>query len=222
MVKAVIFDVDGTLVDSVDVHARAWVDAFADFGHTVAFDQVRGQIGKGGDQLLPVFLTKAEIDVCAEALQPHRARILKDRYLSLIKPFAGVRALLQRLRADGVVVALASSAKNEELQTYKRIAEIEDLVQIEASSDDAERSKPDPDIFEAALRRLAPNIQACDAVAIGDTPYDAEASGKAGLRSIGLLCGGWPEDKLLEAGCSETYADPADLLARYEGSLLAR
>ncbi len=221
MVKAVIFDVDGTLVDSVDVHARAWVDAFADFGHTVEFDAVRGQIGKGGDQLLPVFLTQAEIEANGQDLEAHRARILKDRYMSSIKPFPGVRALFERLRADGLVIALASSAKQEELQTYKRIAHIDDLVGIETSADDADRSKPNPDIFDAALRRLGPDIPASQAVAVGDTPYDAEAAGQAGVRCIGLLCGGWPEDKLREAGCVAIYADPADLLAGYTGSVLA-
>ena len=93
---------------------------------------------------------------------------------------------------------------------------------METSSDDADSSKPDPDIFEAALKRLGPHIQAHDAVAVGDTPYDAESSGRAGLRCIGFRCGGWPEDKLRAAGCTEVYDGPADLLARYATSLLAR
>lgn len=220
MPKAVIFDVDGTLIDSVDLHARAWQDAFRDFGHEVAFDRVRGQIGKGGDQLMPVFLDPAELERIGEDLEQHRGRILKERYLSEVTAFPEVRELFERLRADGTRVVLASSAKGDELEKYKRLARIEDLIDGETSSDDAEKSKPHPDIFEAALRRLG-DVRPEDAVVVGDTPYDAEAAGKAGLRTVGLLCGGFPERDLRTAGCVAIYGSPADLLARYEDSPLA-
>ena len=221
MPKAVIFDVDGTLIDSVDLHARAWQDAFRDFGHEIAFEDVRWQIGKGGDQLLPVFLTEEEMNEVGEKLEEHRGRILKERYLSRITPFPGVRELLERLRADGVQIALASSAKADELEKYKELAGIADLVDVETTSDDAERSKPHPDIFQAALRRLD-GLQLGDVLVVGDTPYDAEAAGKAGLRTVGLLCGGFPEQSLRDAGCVAVYASPADLLAQYDTSPLAR
>jgi HAD superfamily hydrolase (TIGR01509 family) len=211
---AVIFDVDGTLIDSVDEHAKAWVDAFGDYGHKVRFEDVRRQIGKGGDQLMPVFLSKAEIDRIGEALQAHRGRLFKERYLSRIKAFPAVRELFQRLIADGKQIALASSANKEELEQYKRIANIADLIDAETSSDDAEKSKPHPDIFQAALARLG-ETEPERAIAVGDTPYDAEAAGKAGLRTIGLLCGGWAENELRRAGCTAVYKDPADLLAGY-------
>jgi len=218
---AVIFDVDGTLIDSVDLHAHAWQDAFREFGHEVAFDKLRGQIGKGGDQLLPVFLSKDEVDKIGEALNERRSEIFKQRYLPGIKPFPMVRELLERVRADGTKIALASSAKQDELEAYKKAAHIEDLLQAETSTDDAEKSKPSPDIFEAAMQRLG-TVDPAQVVVIGDTPYDAEAAGKAGLRSIGVLCGGWPADALKRAGCIATYRDPADLLAQYDASPLAR
>jgi HAD superfamily hydrolase (TIGR01549 family) len=221
MLKAVIFDVDGTLIDSVDLHAKAWQDAFREFGHEVAFDTIRGQIGKGGDQLLPVFLSQSEIEAQGKALESRRSEILKERYLPQVKPFPKVRDLLQRIQADGTRIALASSAKEDELQVYKKVAHIEDLLQAETSSDDAEASKPNPDIFEAAMQHLG-GLGADQAIVVGDTPYDAEAAGKAGLRTIGLLCGGWPEDALRQAGCVATYRDPADLLDQYDGSPLAR
>ena len=220
MPKAVIFDVDGTLIDSVDLHARAWQDAFRDFGHDVAFDEIRGQIGKGGDQLMPVFLDPAELDRKGEDLESHRGRILKERYLPQVVAFPKVRDLFERLRADGKRIVLASSAKGDELEKYKQLARIEDLIDGETSSDDAEKSKPHPDIFQAALKRLG-DIRPEDAVVVGDTPYDAEAAGKAGLRTVGLLCGGFPEQSLRGAGCIAIYQDPADLLARYERSPLA-
>ena len=221
MPKAVIFDVDGTLVDSVGLHAQAWVDAFGEFGHAVSFADARRQIGKGGDQLLPVFLDQAEIAAKGEALQKRRGDIPQERYLPQIKSFPQVRELLQRIEAAGLRIALASSAKGEELQVYKKLTNIEDLVEIETSSSDAEKSKPHPDIFQAALRKLGDAVQPADAMVVGDTPYDAEAAGKAGLRSIGMLCGGWSEAELREAGCIAVYRDPADLLAQFDQSPLA-
>ncbi len=221
MPKAVIFDVDGTLIDSVDLHAKAWQDAFREFGHEIAFDKIRGQIGKGGDQLLPVFLSKDEVAAKGEALDERRSEIFKQRYMPQTKPFPMVRELLERIQADGMQIALASSAKEDELEAYKKAARIEDLLQAETSTDDAEKSKPNPDIFEAAMQRLG-DVDPAQVVVVGDTPYDAEAAGKAGLRSIGVLCGGWPADALERAGCVATYRDPADLLAQYDTSPLAR
>ena len=124
------------------------------------------------------------------------------------------------IQQRGKRVVLASSAKDEELKTYKRIARIDDLVEEATSSEDAERSKPHPDIFEAALGRLG-DVRPSEAVVVGDTPYDAQAAGKAGLRTVGVLCGGFPEAQLREAGCIAIYRDPADLLAHYEDSPLA-
>lgn len=220
MPTAVIFDVDGTLIDSVPQHAKAWEDAFRDFGHDISFEDLRRQIGKGGDHLLPVFLSKDEIEEKGEALEKHRSQILKERYLPTIKGLPQVRALVERLRSDGKQLALASSAKAEELQTYKKIANIEDLIGTETSSDDAEESKPSPDIFQAALKRLD-GIADEDVIVIGDTPYDAEAASKAGIRTIGLLSGGWTAEELKQAGCIATYRDPADLLTQYDNSPLA-
>jgi HAD superfamily hydrolase (TIGR01509 family) len=218
--KAVVFDVDGTLIDSVDVHAQAWIDAFAEFGHEVRFGDVRRQIGKGGDQLMPVFLSKAEIDRFGKKLEERRGVLLKERYLHRIKPFPAVRELFQHVIADGKAIALASSAKEDELEHYKKVANIVDLIDVETSSDDVEKSKPHPDIFCAALAKLDIS-QPEQVLMIGDTPYDAEAAAKAGLRTVGLLCGGWSDDELKRAGCVTVFRDPADLLARYAESPLA-
>ncbi len=218
-VTTVIFDVDGTLLDSVDLHAMAWLDAFHDYGHEVRFEEVRRQIGKGADQLLPVFMTDEQIESYGEELDFHRGRIFKDRYLALVTPFPDVRALFERLRADGKQIGLASSASKDDLATYRRIANIAGLTDADTSTDDAERSKPCPDIFQAARERLgggSPDRM----IAVGDTPYDAEAAAKAGLRTIGLLCGGWSEEELKRSGCIAVYKDPAELLARCAASPL--
>jgi len=154
LIKAVIFDIDGTLVDSVDLHAKAWQEALAHFGHEVAFADVRAQIGKGGDQLMPVFLSQEELDRRKDAIEVYRSNLFKTRYLPEVRAFPAVRELFERILANGQQTALASSAKADELATYKKIAGIADLVDEETSSDDAERSKPHPDIFEVALSRL--------------------------------------------------------------------
>jgi HAD superfamily hydrolase (TIGR01549 family) len=221
MAEAVIFDIDGTLLDSVDLHAQAWQEAFRHFGREIPFDQIRSQIGKGGDQLLPVFLGPEELKEKGKALEEFRGSLFKQKYLPKVRPFPCVRELFQKLKANGQQIALASSAKPDELQKFEQIANIEDLVGVETSSGDAERSKPHPDIFEAALDRLG-KVRREEIVVVGDSPHDAEGAHKAELSTVGVLCGGFPEAALREAGCIAIYADPADLLRRYEDSPLAR
>jgi phosphoglycolate phosphatase-like HAD superfamily hydrolase len=220
LLKAAIFDVDGTLLDSVDLHALAWHEAMEKFGHDVSFERARGQIGKGGDKLIPHFLTADAQRDQGKDLERWRGERFKSAYLPLLRPFSAVPDLLQRVRDAGVRVAIGSSAKKDELEKYLDIAGIADLVDATASSEDAEESKPAPDIFEVVLRKL--EIEGADAVAIGDTPYDASAAGKAGIATIGVLCGGFTEASLREAGCADVYPGPAALFARFEDSLLAR
>jgi phosphoglycolate phosphatase-like HAD superfamily hydrolase len=137
-----------------------------------------------------------------------------------VRPFTAVPDLLRRVRDAGLRVAVASSAKKDEVDKYLEIARITDLVDLATSSDDAEESKPAPDIFEIVLKKL--KIEGADAVAIGDTPYDAEAAGKAEIATIGVLCGGFIESSLRQAGCVEIYPGPAGLFACFGTSLLAR
>lgn len=214
MLDAVIFDVDGTLVDSVDFHAEAWSRAFAHFGWTVETAQARTQIGKGGDQLMPMFLPDDVVKKDGKAIEAFRKDLFTREYLPRIKGFPQVRALFDRLRDDGKLIALASSAKGDELAAYKKIAGIDDFDLVETSSDDAEKSKPHPDIFQAALDKLKLPAKTC--VVVGDTPYDAEAALKAGIRTTGLLCGGFPEFDIRAGGASQIFEDPADLLDHYK------
>ena len=214
MIKAVVFDVDGTIVDSVVLHAEAWQEAFKKFGKEVDLEAVRRQIGKGADQLLPVFFSPVELAQFGKELEEYRSNLYKKEYLPHVKAFPKVRELFERIRQDGKRIALASSAKGDELNTYKKLARIEDLTEAETSSEDAEKSKPHPDIFEAALGELG-DVARNRVVVVGDTPYDAQAAAKADLYTIGLLCGGWNENDLRGAGCIAIYRDPAELLARY-------
>lgn len=217
LVQNVIFDVDGTLVDSVDEHAEAWRRAFLEFGRDVPFAHVRSQIGKGADQLLPVFFTEDELEKFGQELSDYRSALFKREFMPKLRPFGQVRELFLRLREDGLKLVLASSAKEDELERYMRLCRIDGLTHAETSKDDAARSKPHPDIFDVAMQKLG-RPDPHTVVVIGDTPFDALAAGKLGLASVGVRCGGFPEDDLRTAGCRDIYQDPSELLARYDAS----
>jgi phosphoglycolate phosphatase-like HAD superfamily hydrolase len=220
LLKAVIFDIDGTLVDSVDIHAMAWHEALREFGFHADYEAVRAQIGKGGDKLIPEFVPKDRLQAIQQKLSDFRGDLFKRKYLSLIRPLSCVPELMQRITDHGLQIALASSAKKDELRAYVKIAGIDKFIQEETSQDDVDESKPAPDIFEAALAKLK-GITADEAVAIGDTPYDAIAARHAGLRVIGVLTGGWKREYLTQAGCFAVYRSVAELFAVYDGSVLA-
>jgi HAD superfamily hydrolase (TIGR01509 family) len=217
-VPAVILDVDGTLIDSNDAHARAWVDAFAAHGITVPFASIRRAIGMGGDKLMPAVSGIEEDSDEGARIGEYRKALFKSHYLPNLRPFAGVRELIERLRDDGLTVVVASSAGEGELGPLLEQAGVADLLPSRTSSDDAEESKPDPDIVAAALEQSG--CAAEEAIMLGDTPYDVEAAGRCGVRVIGLECGGWSAREL--EGAAEVYAEPAELLRRYDTSLIAR
>jgi HAD superfamily hydrolase (TIGR01509 family) len=218
-IAAALFDLDGTLVDSNDFHVRAWEQAFRDAGFDVSAETIRGQIGKGGDNLVPTLLPDLNEDR-REALATAEGDIFKERYLAQVRPFPQARELLARVRAGGSNVALASSAGGEQLEHYIDLLDARDLIEAWTSKDDVDRSKPDPDIFAAALRQAG--VAADDAIAIGDTRWDVLAAGKCGIRTIGLLSGGIAEAELREAGAVAIYADVTALLEGYAASPLAR
>jgi beta-phosphoglucomutase-like phosphatase (HAD superfamily) len=147
MVKAVIFDIDGTLIDSVDLHARAWQETFSRYGVKTNFRAVRDQIGKGGDKLMKVFLSEQQIDRWGKEIAEERTALFKRQYLPQVKPFPHLRGLFERLRKDKIEIALASSAKDDEIRAYKKITGIGPYLHAEISSDDVAHSKPDADIF---------------------------------------------------------------------------
>ncbi len=214
--KAVIFDIDGTLVDSVDLHAKAWQEAFENFGKHLEFQAVRDQIGKGGDELLPTFLSDEEIEQFGDDLKTFRGDLFKSKYMDKVKPLPGVRDLMKCLKEHGKRIAVGSSAKKDEVSFYLKLAKIDDLVEIQTCADDVSRSKPHPDVFEAALEKL--KLQAEDVIVVGDSPFDAEAAKKAHMQTIGFLSGGFDQEKLVDAGAVAIFAGPEDLLAHYQTS----
>ncbi len=218
VIRGAILDVDGTLIDSNDAHARAWVDAFRQFGFDVPYEKVRPLIGMGGDNLLPEAIGVELDSRTGEHLSTRRSALFKDNYLHTLRPFPGTRELLERMRAEGLELAVASSAKKEELKPLLQIADVADLVDSKTSSDDAESSKPDPDIVEAALKRL--KMTPGEAVMLGDTPYDIEAAGRAGVKTVAFRCGGWDDEGL--EGAIAIYDGPYDLLDNFASSPFAR
>lgn len=220
VIRAALFDVDGTLVDSVDLHAQAWRRALAHFGVAASFDEVRAQIGKGGDQLLPVFLDRARLEKDGPRIEAFRGDLFRRELLPLVRPFPGVRSLLERVRRGGAQVVLASSAAAGELDHYARLCRVDDLIHAATSKDDAARSKPHPDIFAAALARV-PGARPAEALIVGDSPWDVEAARRLGVGAVGVLCGGFAEADLRGRGAGWIYRDPEDLLARYDTSPFA-
>jgi HAD superfamily hydrolase (TIGR01509 family) len=216
--KVALLDVDGTLIDSNDQHAQAWVDVGREFGIDIDYDHVRRLIGMGGDKVLPRVAGLEEDSPEGEKIKERRGEIFREAYLPKLKPFPQARELLERLRDDGWTLVVATSASKEDMDGLLKQAGIKDLIEEKTSSSDAEESKPDPDIVQAALK--AADAGPDQAVMLGDTPYDVEASGRAGVPCVALRCGGWGDADLGDAVA--IYDDPADLLARYGESPFAR
>jgi HAD superfamily hydrolase (TIGR01509 family) len=218
LLQGVIFDIDGTLLDSNDAHAQSWVDTFAEAGYDVPFDVVRPLIGMGADKLLPRTIGIRHDSEEGKKLVKRRGETFREKYLPRLRPLEGSRTLVLRVRSDGLKPIVATSAKDEELKGLLRAAEVADLMEEKATASDADRSKPDPDIVEAAIEES--EISPENLVMIGDTPYDIEAAKKAKVRTIAFRSGGWSDDAL--AGAVEIYDGPADLLLHYDSSLLGR
>ena len=220
MIKALLCDIDGTLVQSNWLHAEAWQIALAALGIHCDREELRRQIGKGGDELIPVFVPWWKRKHVEEPLKAFRKHIFEADYMARVEPLPQAREFLVRLQQAGIRLALASSASKKDLETYKKIVGMEDLIEQQSSADDADRAKPHPDIFEAALKQL--KLKPAEVLALGDTPYDAEAAGKADIWTIGVTTGGWSRADLLAAGCLEVWESVADLLAHFDQSALMR
>jgi HAD superfamily hydrolase (TIGR01549 family) len=194
--EALIFDIDGTLVDSNDLHAAAWQEAFRHFGVEFPYTTIREQMGKGGDLLVPDLLDVWQMRKFGEELREYRKKLFRREYLKRVKPFDGVRQTLEILRARDIKLVLASSSDEEEVKHYIELLGIEDLLEGSTSKSDAQFSKPSPEIFQAALERAGNPKRAA---AVGDTPYDITAAHRCALPIIAVRSGGFPDDTLAVA-----------------------
>jgi HAD superfamily hydrolase (TIGR01509 family) len=212
--RAALLDIDGTLVDSNDAHARAWERAFIHHGHTIGFDQLRALIGKGGDKLLAEAADIKKETPHGAAIDQLRSELFMRDHLPMLRPLPGARALLVRMRSSGLRLVVATSAKAAEMNALLDVCGARGLIDAQTSSDEADNSKPDPDIVRAALDKAG--VPAASALMLGDTPYDVEAAHRCGVRTVALRSGGWGDSSL--DGALAIYDDPADLLAHYDES----
>jgi len=214
--STVLFDIDGTLVDSNDAHTDAWVKAFAEADVTVDRTQVRRSIGMGGDKLMPAVSGIEEASPLGQRISKRRKEIFKTDYLPHLQAFRDAGRLVAALKARHMTLVAASSARRDELEPLLRIAHAEALLDDKTSSDDADESKPDPDIVRAALAKA--KASPGEAVMIGDTPYDIDAAKRARVECIAVRCGGWGDADL--SGAVAIYDGPWDLLAALDDSPL--
>ncbi|WP_263377683.1 HAD family hydrolase [Granulicella paludicola] len=220
MPDLLLTDIDGTLVDSNALHAEAWRRTFEHFGIQVGLDETWRQIGKGGDKVIPLFVPKADLKRLEKPMKDFRREIFHRDYMHRMVAFSRADELLRRVRSTGMKIALATSSEKEDLVIYGKLVGMEDLIDEASSSADAKNSKPDPDIFAVALEKVKTRPE--QAIALGDTPWDAQAAGKLGIPVIGLTSGSWKADDLRDAGCVEVWQDPADLLLHFDESALNR
>jgi len=195
--KAVLLDIDGTLVDSNDKHADCWVEAFAHFDKQVPWHTVREQIGKGSDLLVPDTLNAREMQTFGEKLKKYRGELWKEKYMDSVQPFPGAVDAMRKLHARGIKVALASSSNPDEVEYYVELLGAGDLLEGTTSKEDAEFSKPSPEIFQAALERV--KSDPARSLAVGDTPYDILAAHRTPVPIAAVLCGGFPRESLTKA-----------------------
>lgn len=214
MIKAVLLDVDGTLIDSNNAHAQSWVEAFDEHGLSIPFSAVRPLIGMGGDRLLPKVAGIEEDSVHGQAIGKTRKNLFRDKYLPNLEPFPEVRALLQQMKEAGLTLVVATSSGKDLLQDLLQKAGVADLIPAATTKDDAENSKPAPDIVEAALKKSG--VRPEEAIMVGDTPYDVEAATRAGVKCVAFECGCWTKSQLGDAVAC--YKDAADLLKNFESS----
>lgn len=219
-IHGVILDIDGTLVDSNDAHAHAWVQALAEAGYHVDFAQVRPLIGMGGDKVLPEVAGVQKDSQQGQQISKRRKALFLAEYLPHLHAFPQAWQLLQQLHGQGFTLAIATSAEPDELQGLLKVIHphATDLFAEETSARDASHSKPDPDVIHAALQKL--DMPAAQTIMLGDTAYDIEAAAQAGVKTIAFRCGGWSDRDL--QGSRAIYDGPADLLTHYQQSPLVQ
>lgn len=213
VIKGVLLDIDGTLLASNDAHARSFVDAFADFGWEIPFFRVKWLIGMGGDRLIGTLYPQMKsTEGIGKIVTTRRKRVFLERYAPFLQPTPGARDLVTYVQGRGLKTVVATSAKQDELETLLKRADVADLLHIATTSDEVEESKPSPDVVEAAMGKIG--LDPSEVVMIGDTPYDVESARRAGVGIIAVRSGGWADDEL--QGALAIFDNPADVLAHVD------
>jgi len=216
--KAVFFDIDGTLVDSNEFHVMAWEEAFHDYGHRIPKDRIRVQIGKGADQLIPSLLPGLD-KRAQDSIAKRHGELFGERYMKEVKPFPNAADLVEVLHAKGKQVMVASSAAKAEVDHYVELLKITAMLTGVVTKDDVANSKPAGDIFAAALAKVFP-MAASETLAVGDTPYDVESALRSGVKTIAVRSGGFSGETLAEAGAPYIYSSVKELFDNFDSSPL--
>jgi HAD superfamily hydrolase (TIGR01509 family) len=217
--RGILFDVDGTLIDSSYIHTISWWGAFRQQGYDIPMASIHHFVGMGGDRLVDSLLPAGrDKSLDSEIMTSHAA--LYASHWPALRRFDGAKELLAQCHAVGLAVALASSARNQDLQVMKSTLDADAFIDAATSANDAEESKPSPDILVAALDAMG--VEAADAVFVGDAVWDMKAAAALGIPAIGVTCGGISAAKLQEAGAVEVYAGPRDLLENLKASAVGR
>jgi HAD superfamily hydrolase (TIGR01509 family) len=214
--KAVLFDVDGTLVDTNYLHTVAWWEAFAQAGHDVPMAPIHRAIGMGSGRMLDSLLPGDRDTDADEAIKTSHSA-LYSVYWSRLRPLPGARRLLRACHDQGLRVVLASSADPDELEVLRAALDADQAIDAATSAGDVEASKPAPDLVQVALDHAEAGPE--ESVFIGDAVWDVRAAQKAGVPCIGLLSGGSSRDELTEAGAAAVFDGPADLLEEFPDRL---
>ncbi|MET0285944.1 MAG: HAD family hydrolase [Polyangiales bacterium] len=217
MRRIILLDIDGTLVDSNDLHAESWHAALAQYGIACDVARLRKLIGMGSDKLLPEATGVSADSELGERITATRGKLFMRDYMPRVRPLPGSRALVERILRHGLTPVVASSASSLELESLLEAAQVKDLLPLRTGADDADRSKPDPDIVQAALKRAHAKPE--DALMIGDTPYDLEAARRAGVPFLAVRSGGWDDQSL--RGAIAIYQDVSHLAAHFDEALAA-
>jgi HAD superfamily hydrolase (TIGR01509 family) len=213
----VLFDVDGTLVDTTYVHAVCWAEALRQNGHDLPMSTVHHHIGMSTEQLLTALLG-ADRDTEQDDPLDNAHKTLYKQYWGRLRPLPGAADLLRRCADVGLTVVLASSASSEELAMLRSVIDADDAIAEATGKDDAESGKPEPDIVEVALQKSG--VPPDRAIFVGDATWDGVAAGRAGLPFVAVTCGGTSEAELRSAGAVEVWRDPAQLAERFPDTVL--
>jgi HAD superfamily hydrolase (TIGR01549 family) len=216
LMSAVVVDVDGTLVDTNYQHALAWYRAFRRHGLTLQLWRIHRHIGMGGDHLVAALAGRPVEEELGDDIRSTEKEIYKS-LIDEVEPMEGSRELLVELKRRGHSVVLASSAKEEEVEHYLDLLQVRDVIDARTSSADVSTTKPAPDLIEAALERVGGG----DAIMLGDSTFDCEAAGNAGVKTIGVLTGGFSEQELRDAGAIAVFASIDDLRRHLDETPLA-
>jgi HAD superfamily hydrolase (TIGR01509 family) len=211
-IKAVIFDIDGTLLWSNAAHAMAFTEAGDCLGLEAGYSRILELIGKGGDKLIPEAFGIADNSTIGKKLRRLKGTIFKERFLPHLAPTPGARELLEALKSKGLTRIVATSSGRADVSRLLERAGVQDLIDDATTADDANSSKPDPDILHSALQKAAASPE--QAIMVGDTPYDVEAANRASIRCLAVRCGGWDDQSL--SGATAIYDDPADILTHFD------